>query len=66
MNRNEEREPTPFTAPKLFRYEAIDRKKVAIKISSNEVWEADLLHGSHYEVYASKNHFQKGIRNRAV
>ena len=66
MKKNEEREPTPFTAPELFEYTNIKGKKVALKKKVGEVWEADLLHGNHYEVYTSRKQFEKGVRNRAV
>jgi len=40
--------------------------QVAIKHGTEEVWQDDKLHGSHYEVYSSRRNFEKGARNRVV
>jgi hypothetical protein len=62
----EPREPTPVTTPSLFDAATINSKKVFLKKGIDEVWEADLLHCTHFEVYTSKKDFGKGARNRAV
>ena len=33
---------------------------------SGEVWQLDLLHGDHWEVYKSLRNFERGVRDRAV
>tara|TARA_R110002050_G_scaffold270748_1_gene413833 strand:+ start:120 stop:593 length:474 start_codon:yes stop_codon:yes gene_type:complete len=64
--KNEPREPTPFTSPSLFTNDSISGQKVHIKKDSGEVWQEDMLHATHFEVYASRKAFEKGTRNRAV
>jgi len=64
--KQERREPTPVTVPSLFEYSTIEGKKVAVKKNVGEIWEADLLHGNHFEVYSSERHFAQGKRTKAV
>eukprot|EP00164_Ancoracysta_twista_P000176 GFYU01000254.1.p1 GENE.GFYU01000254.1~~GFYU01000254.1.p1 ORF type:complete len:139 (+),score=26.32 GFYU01000254.1:88-504(+) len=64
--RPERREPTPVTAPPLFTKKGINGRSVFQNNTTGEVWEADTLHGNHFEVYASAKSFEKGARIRAV
>ena len=66
LEKDEDREPTPATNPDLFEQTTISKKKVFKKIADKSIWEADSLHGDHFEVYSSSDHFEKGNRNRAV
>jgi hypothetical protein len=34
--------------------------------STLEIWQMDMLHGDHWEVYKSLKDFELGVRHRAV
>jgi hypothetical protein len=33
---------------------------------TGEIWQPDLLHGDHWEVYKTLRDFERGVRHRAV
>ena len=57
-------EPTPETSPEDF--EPVKGSKAKCNISTGEIWERDLLHRDHCEVYKDKKKWEKGERDRAV
>ncbi len=57
-------ESTPDTAPEEF--ESIKRSKAKRHKNTGEIWEKDLLHDDHWEVYRTKKKWQAGVRDRAV
>jgi hypothetical protein len=57
-------EPTPDTAPDGF--EQVKGSKAKKGVHSGEIWELDLLHRDHWEVYKNKKKWEQGERDRAV
>lgn len=57
-------EPTPDTQPDLF--EAVRGRRARRRRETGEIWQADLLHGDHWEVYKTLRDFERGNRDRAV
>jgi hypothetical protein len=57
-------EHTPDTRPDLF--EPVRRRCARRSRETGAVWQADLLHGDHWEVYKTVRDFERGARDRAV
>jgi hypothetical protein len=57
-------EETPDTSPEIFL--AVRGRRARRNALSGEIWEKDLLHGDHWEVYKSMTDFESGRRQRAV
>jgi hypothetical protein len=57
-------EPTPDTNPGDF--ENLRGTKAKKNKKTGEIWDPDLLHKDHWEVYKNKKNFEKGQRDRAV
>jgi hypothetical protein len=57
-------EPTPDTQPTAF--EPVRGRRARRNRETGEVWQADLLHGDHWEVYKTVKDFERGDRDRAV
>lgn len=57
-------EDTPDTRPDAF--EPVRGRRARRNRETGEVWQADLLHGDHWEVYKTVRDFERGNRDRAV
>ena len=57
-------EHTPDTRPDVF--EPVRGRRARRNRETGEVWQADLLHGDHWEVYKTVRDFERGNRDRAV
>ena len=57
-------EPTPDTHPDDF--EPVKGTKAKRNLNTKEIWERDLLHKDHWEVYKNKKKWEQGERDRAV
>jgi hypothetical protein len=57
-------EHTPDTHPEEFNPVRGSRGKKNTK--TGEIWEKDMLHRDHYEVYKNKKNYEKGVRDRDV
>jgi hypothetical protein len=57
-------EETPDTSPQLF--EPVRGRRARRDRIAGEVWQKDLLHGDHWEVYKTLGDFEHGERHRAV
>ncbi len=57
-------EHTPATHPDEF--DPVRGSKAKRHKATGEIWEPDLLHKDHYEVYKNKKDWEKGNRGRAV
>ena len=57
-------ESTPDTAPDEF--EPVKGGKAKRHIETGEIWEKDLFHQDHWEVYRNKKRWEAGVRQRAV
>lgn len=57
-------ENTPDTRPDAF--EPVRGRRARRNRETGEVWQADLLHGDHWEVYKTVRDFERGNRDRAV
>jgi hypothetical protein len=57
-------ETTPDSAPDNF--QSVKGSKAKRNKDTGEIWERDLLHGDHWEVYKNKKHWERGRRDRAV
>ena len=57
-------EHTPRTRPEMF--EPLRGRRARRDRETGEVWQADLLHGDHWEVYKTVRDFERGNRDRAV
>jgi hypothetical protein len=57
-------EATPDTEP--HRFVAVRGRRARRHVPSGEIWQKDLLHGDHWEVYKSVQDFERGRRHRAV
>ena len=57
-------ESTPDTAPEEF--EPVKGSKAKRNLHTDEIWQKDLLHGDHWEVYKTKKNWENGTRDRAV
>jgi hypothetical protein len=57
-------EHTPDTRPDAF--EPVRGRRARRSRETGEVWQADLLHGDHWEVYKTVRDFERGNRDRAV
>ena len=51
-------------SPDLF--EPVRGRRARRSRETGEVWQADLLHGDHWEVYKTVRDFERGNRDRAV
>jgi hypothetical protein len=56
--------PTPDTHPD--RFDPIKGRKGKVDRETGEVWERDLLHKDHFEVYRNRKDYEYGRRDRAV
>ncbi|MDD9951828.1 MAG: hypothetical protein OXT67_09710, partial [Zetaproteobacteria bacterium] len=59
-----EKAATPSYHPD--RFESVRGSRAKIDKQTGEVWERDMLHKDHWEVYKNKKHWEKGKRDRAV
>lgn len=57
-------ETTPTTHPNEF--ENVRNSKAKQHKQTGEIWEPDLLHKNHWEVYKNKKNWEKGKRDRSV
>jgi hypothetical protein len=57
-------EYTPNLQPELF--EPLRGRRARRQRDSGEIWQMDLLHDDHWEVYKTQREFERGIRDRAV
>jgi hypothetical protein len=57
-------EPTPDTHPDDF--VPVKGSKAKRNIFTKEIWQRDLLHLDHWEVYRTKKKWELGYRHRAV
>ncbi len=57
-------EKTPNNNKKLF--EKVKGSKALKNKETGEIWEKDLFHKNHYEVYKNKRDWENGIRSRSV
>jgi hypothetical protein len=57
-------EDTPDTNPS--RFEPVRGRRARRDRFTGEVWQKDLLHGDHWEVYKTLSDFEHGDRRRAV
>ena len=57
-------EITPDTRPDVFK--PVRSRRARRNRETGEVWQADLLHGNHWEVYKTLRDFERGVRHRAV
>jgi len=57
-------EDTPDTSPR--RFEAFRGQRARRDRITGEVWQKDLLHVNHWEVYKTLRYFEHGERHRAV
>lgn len=57
-------EDTPDFRPDLF--EAVRGRRARRHRETGEVWQMDLLHGDHWEVYKTLKEFENGWRIRSV
>jgi hypothetical protein len=57
-------EHTPDSQPAEF--EPMRGRRARRKRETGEIWQADLLHGDHWEVYKTLKDFERGKRDRAV
>ncbi len=58
------KELTPLTKPELFR--SVRGCKAKCNTQTGEIWEPDMLHKDHFEVYKNRKNFDKGKRDRSV
>lgn len=67
-NRNPEKpmklEPTPQTNPEKF--ESVKGRKGKVNKETGEIWEKDMFHKDHYEIYKNRKDYDKGVRSRTV
>jgi hypothetical protein len=57
-------EQTPDRRPDLF--EPVRGRRARRHRDTGEIWQGDLLHGDHWEVYKTLKDFERGSRDRAV
>ncbi len=57
-------EETPDQHPQ--RFTAVHGRRARRHLGSGEIWQKDLLHGDHWEVYKNLRDFDRGRRDRAV
>jgi hypothetical protein len=57
-------EHTPDSRPENF--EPVRGRRARRDRDTGEIWQADLLHGNHWEVYKTYKDFEGGHRDRAV
>jgi hypothetical protein len=57
-------ESTPHTH--LAAFEPVRGRRARRNRETGEIWQADLLHGDHWEVYKTLKDFDQGDRDRAV
>jgi hypothetical protein len=57
-------EDTPDVRPDYF--EPVRGRRARRHRQTGEIWQKDLLHGDHWEVYKTISHFERGDRHRAV
>jgi hypothetical protein len=57
-------EDTPDLRPDLFR--PVHGRRARRQLETGEIWQVDLLHGDHWEVYKTLKDFERGIRDRSV
>lgn len=58
------KEATPSTDPD--KYKSVRGSKAKENTETGEIWEKDMLHKDHWEVYKNKKDFEKGKRDRDV
>jgi hypothetical protein len=57
-------EATPDLSPELF--VPVHGRRARRHGEIGEIWQMDLLHGDHWEVYKSLKDFERGSRDRSV
>jgi hypothetical protein len=57
-------EHTPSQRPDLF--VPVRGRRARRHRETAEIWQLDMLHGDHWEVYKTLNDFERGTRHRAV
>jgi hypothetical protein len=57
-------EDTPDLHPDLF--EPVRGRRARRYRETGEIWQLDLLHGDHWEVYKTLKDFERGVRDRSV
>ena len=57
-------EPTPDLLPELF--EPVRGRRARRHRDTGEVWQLDMLHADHWEVYKTRKDFERGLRARSV
>ena len=57
-------EDTPDLRPELF--DAVRGRRAQRHHETGEIWQMDLLHGDHWEVYKTLKDFERGSRDRSV
>ena len=57
-------EDTPDSKPASF--EPVRGRRVRREHNTGEIWQLDLLHNDHWEVYKTLRDFERGIRDRSV
>jgi hypothetical protein len=57
-------ESTPDLQPELF--EPVRGRRARRHRETAEIWQLDLLHGDHWEVYKTLKDFEAGTRDRSV
>ena len=57
-------EETPDLRPESF--EPVRGRRARRHRQTGEIWQLDLLHGDHWEVYKSLKDFERGARDRSV
>lgn len=55
---------TPDQQP--LRFVAVHGRRARRHVASGEIWQKDLLHGDHWEVYKNLREFDTGRRDRSV
>jgi hypothetical protein len=57
-------EDTPDTRTELFN--SVRGRRARRHRVTGEVWQLDMLHGDHWEVYKTAKDFERGVRDRSV
>jgi hypothetical protein len=57
-------EDTPDTRTELFN--SVRARRARRHRVTGEVWQLDMLHGDHWEVYKTAKDFERGVRDRSV
>jgi hypothetical protein len=57
-------EETPDRRPQLF--DPVRGRRARRRRETGEIWQLDVLHGNHWEVYKTLKDFERGARDRSV